>query len=98
MSIHEFLQAELVDRLELSDEKCRETAEQLERLKQAVREKEAALASLQDKHDEGSNEALNQINMLKEREKSLSEANQVLAETMCDMEMEKVLLQWGAMH
>jgi len=87
------LQDELAERLSLSDEKCKEAAEQLERIKQVVRGKEVALASLQNKYDEESNEALNRIDMLKEREKSLSEANQAFAETICEMELEKVLLQ-----
>ena len=79
-----------MERLSASEDKCKETAEQLERIQLVVKEKEDDLSSLQNKYDEQSNDALNQINILTEREKSLSEANQVLAETICEMEMEKV--------
>lgn len=79
-----------MERLSASEDQCKETAEQLERIQLVVKEKEDDLSSLQNKYDEESNDALNQINILTEREKSLSEANQVLAETICEMEMEKV--------
>jgi chromosome segregation ATPase len=84
------LQDALEERLSASEEMNKETAEQLERIQLAVKEKEDELASLQNKYDEGLNDALNQINFLKEKEKSLSEANQVFAETICEMEREKV--------